>query len=44
MVLHKGQALFAGTVADARALVSHSAKAATLEDSFFHIVRDVVET
>jgi ABC-2 type transport system ATP-binding protein len=43
LVLHKGQALFAGTVADARALVSQNAQAATLEESFFHIVRDAVE-
>jgi ABC-2 type transport system ATP-binding protein len=44
LVLNKGQALFMGSVAEARALVSQSAKAATLEESFFHIVRDAVET
>jgi ABC-2 type transport system ATP-binding protein len=44
LVLHKGRALFLGTVADARAVASQSAKAATLEESFFHIVREAVET
>lgn len=45
LVLHRGRALFAGTVAEARALVSaESAKAATLEESFFHIVRDAIDT
>jgi ABC-2 type transport system ATP-binding protein len=44
LVLHKGRALFSGTVADARAVASQSAKAATLEETFFHIVREAVET
>ncbi|MGD8207592.1 MAG: ABC transporter ATP-binding protein [Thiohalocapsa sp.] len=44
LVLHKGQALFAGTVADARSLASRDASAATLEETFFHIVRDAVES
>ena len=44
LVLHRGQALFSGTVDDARALASQSATAATLEESFFHIVRDAVES
>jgi len=44
LVLHKGQTLFTGAVAEARALVSGSAKAATLEESFFHIVREAVES
>ena len=42
LVLHKGRSLFAGTVADARAVVSQSAETATLEESFFRIVRDAV--
>jgi ABC-2 type transport system ATP-binding protein len=44
LVLHQGQALFTGTVDDARALASQSAKTATLEESFFHIARDAVES
>ena len=44
LVLHKGRSLFAGTVGEARALVSQNAQAATLEESFFHIVREAVET
>jgi ABC-2 type transport system ATP-binding protein len=44
LVLHKGRSLFAGTVAEARAVVSQGAETATLEESFFHIVRDAVET
>lgn len=42
LVLHQGQALFTGTVAEARALASREHKAATLEESFFHILRDAV--
>jgi ABC-2 type transport system ATP-binding protein len=44
LVLHQGQALFTGTVDDARALASQSTRTATLEESFFHIVRDAVES
>jgi ABC-2 type transport system ATP-binding protein len=44
LVLHQGQALFTGTVDDARALASQSAKTATLEESFFHIVRDAIDS
>jgi ABC-2 type transport system ATP-binding protein len=44
LVLNKGQALFMGRVADARALASGGERAATLEESFFHIVRDAVES
>jgi ABC-2 type transport system ATP-binding protein len=44
LALHQGQALFTGTVDDARALASKRAKTATLEESFFHIVRDAVES
>ena len=44
LVLHQGQALFTGTVDDARAVASQSAKTATLEESFFHIVRGAVES
>jgi len=44
LVLHKGQSLFAGTVAEARALASREQEVATLEESFFHIVRDAVES
>jgi ABC-2 type transport system ATP-binding protein len=44
LVLHKGQALFTGTLAEARAIASQTAKSATLEESFFHILRDAVES
>ena len=40
----QGQTLFTGAVGEARALASGNAKAATLEESFFHIVREAVES
>ena len=40
----QGHTLFTGAVGEARALVSGSAKAATLAESFFHIVREAVES
>jgi ABC-2 type transport system ATP-binding protein len=44
LVLNEGRTLFSGTVDDARALTSSSDTAATLEESFFHIVRDAVKS
>lgn len=42
LVVHKGQALFAGTVAEGRALACGSTAAASLEETFFRIIRDSV--
>jgi ABC-2 type transport system ATP-binding protein len=42
LVLHRGQALFRGSVAEARRVAATSDQPASLEDSFFEILRDAV--